>query len=124
MSVQRRVVDKMEYSTFFLVLIFGAVYSDKVSVCFYTNWAQYRQGIAKFLPSDIDVELCSHIYYAFAKINMQTLQIENYEWNDDVMIPEVNALKKQKPSLKTVISVGENNMQKQPAEVFCNKRCS
>ena len=124
MSVQGRVVDKMGYSILFLVLIFGAAYSDKVSVCFYTNWAQYRQGIAKFLPSDIDVELCSHIYYAFAKINMQTLQIENYEWNDDVMIPEVNALKKQKPSLKTVISVGENNMQKQPAEVFCKKRCS
>ena len=124
MSVQGRVVDKMGYSILFLVLIFGAAYSDKVSVCFYTNWAQYRQGIAKFLPSDIDVELCSHIYYAFAKINMQTLQIENYEWNDDVMIPEVNALKKQKPSLKTVISVGENNMQKQPTEVFSNKRCS
>ena len=124
MSVQGRVVDKMEYSVLFLALMFGAAYSDKVSVCFYTNWAQYRQGIAKFLPSDIDVELCSHIYYAFAQINMQTLQIENYEWNDDVMISEVNALKKQKPSLKTVISVGENNMQKQPTEVFSNKRCS
>ena len=41
---------------------------------------------------------------------MQTLKIENYEWNDDVMISEVNALKKQKPSLKTVISVGKNNL--------------
>ena len=110
MSGQGRVLDKMEYSILFLVLIFGTACSEKVSVCFYTNWAQYRQGIAKFLPSDIDVELCSHIYYAFAQINMQTLQIENYEWNDDVMISEVNALKKQKPSLKTVISVGKNNL--------------
>ena len=100
----------MEYFIFFLVLKLGAAYSDKVSVCFYTNWAQYRQGIAKFLPSDIDVELCSHVYYAFAKINIQTLQIANYESNDDDMISKVDALKQQKPSLKTVISVGKSNI--------------
>jgi len=78
----------------------------KVNLCFYTNWSQYRQGIGKFLPENIDVTLCSHINYAFAKINLQTLQIQEYEWNDDQMIGRVDALKQQNPSLKTIISVG------------------
>lgn len=99
-------VTKMQYTRFFVVLIFRVTFGDKVTVCYYTNWSQYKPGITRFLPSDIDVGLCSHIYYAFAKINFQTLHIENYEWNDDIMIAEVNAFKEQKPSLKTVISVG------------------
>ena len=101
-------VTKMQYITFLLVLIFRVTFADKVTICYYTNWSQYQPGITRFLPSDLDVGLCSHIYYAYAKINFQTLQIENNEWNDDVMIAEVNAFKKQKPSLKTVISVGKN----------------
>ena len=93
----------MQYTTFFLVLIFGVTFGDKVAICYYTNWSQYKPEITRFLPSDIDVGLCSHIYYAFAKINFQTLQIKNYDWNDDVMIAEANTFKKQKPSLKTII---------------------
>lgn len=86
----------------------------KISVCFYTNWAQYRNGDGKFLPENIDPSLCTHVNYAFAKINLQTHKVENYEWNDDSMITRVETLKQTKPSLKVIISIGGWNHEKEP----------
>ena len=58
-------------------------------VCYFTNWAQYRAG-AKYTVDDIDVNLCTHIIYSFAKINKTTENIELTEWNDDVNIKKVS----------------------------------
>ena len=37
-------------------------------VCYYDNWVIYRPGDCQFEPSDIDPELCTHIIYAYAKL--------------------------------------------------------
>ena len=50
-------------------------------VCYFTNWSQYRPDIGKFTPNDIDLSLCTHVFYAFAKIEGGVLA--PYEWNDD-----------------------------------------
>ncbi|XP_066278674.1 acidic mammalian chitinase-like [Branchiostoma lanceolatum] len=50
-------------------------------VCYHTNWSQYRPGIGKFYPEDIDPTLCTHIIYSFAK--MTNNQLQPFEWNDD-----------------------------------------
>ena len=50
-------------------------------VCYYTNWAQYRQGRGKFFPENVDPNLCTHGIYSFAKLNGNKLH--PFEWNDD-----------------------------------------
>ena len=81
--------------------------NEYVRVCYYTNWAQYRSGLGKFTPVNIDPFLCTHIAYAFAKIVNNRLEF--YEWNDvqyDNMVGQVMALKNQNPNLKVLLAVG------------------
>jgi chitinase len=79
-------------------------------VCYYTNWSQYRGGGTQFFPENINVNLCSHIIYAFAKIENGILA--PYEWNDDSapgmkgLYERVNDLKFQRPALRTLLAVG------------------
>ena len=75
-----------------------------VRVCYFTNWAQYRDGQAKFMPGDIDPSLCTHINYAFAKI--ENNQIKKFEWNDETLYGNIEGLKSSNPSLKTLLAVG------------------
>ncbi|XP_028732439.1 chitotriosidase-1 [Peromyscus leucopus] len=73
-------------------------------VCYFTNWAQYRPGAARFLPRDVDPNLCSHLIYAFA--GMDNHQLSSAEWNDKLLYQELNGLKKTNPKLKTLLAVG------------------
>ncbi|XP_058056417.1 probable chitinase 10 [Anopheles bellator] len=52
-------------------------------VCYFTNWAWYRQGNGKYLPEDIDPELCTHIVYGFAVLDREGLTIKPHDsWAD------------------------------------------
>ena len=75
-----------------------------IFVCYFTNWAQYRNGQGKFTPEHIDPFMCTHINYAFAELKNGVLS--QYEWNDDSNYAKVIALKKQNPNLKIMLSVG------------------
>ncbi|XP_052231602.1 chitotriosidase-1-like isoform X2 [Dreissena polymorpha] len=78
--------------------------TDYKRVCYYTNWSQYRPGVGRYTPDNIDPRLCTHLMYAFAKVvNNELLTVE---WNDDQMFEKFNALKKINPGLKTLIAVG------------------
>ncbi len=44
-------------------------------VCYFTNWAWYRQGVGKYKPENIDPELCTHINYGFAVLDPNKLVI-------------------------------------------------
>lgn len=41
-------------------------------VCYFTNWAWYRQGGGKYLPEDIDADLCTVIFtnFCFTKLKL------------------------------------------------------
>ncbi|XP_044249663.1 probable chitinase 10 isoform X2 [Drosophila takahashii] len=59
------------------------VSNDFKVVCYFTNWAWYRQGGGKFLPEDIDADLCTHIVYGFAVLSRNNLTIQPHDsWAD------------------------------------------
>lgn len=74
-------------------------------VCYFTNWSQYRPGVGKYMPSNVDPHLCTHIIYAFSIISPSNV-LSTYEWNDDVLYKSLNELKHRNPALKTLLAVG------------------
>ncbi|XP_026224645.1 acidic mammalian chitinase-like isoform X2 [Anabas testudineus] len=74
-------------------------------VCYFTNWSQYRPNVGRYLPSDVDPNLCTHLIYAFSVISSSN-ELTTYEWNDDVLYKSFNELKNRNPSLKTLLAVG------------------
>lgn len=60
--------------------------------CYFTNWAQHRQGLGRFLPSHIDPSLCTHMYYAFANIDLPNRSPSPFEVNDVKPSPSIPPL--------------------------------
>jgi len=60
--------------------------------CYFTNWSQYRPGIGKYTPANVDPFLCTHLLYAFAMINYAN-ELITYEWNDEILYKAFNELK-------------------------------
>ena len=83
-------------------------------ICYYTNWSQYRPEGGKYFPENIDPALCTHIIFAFARLNDSKL--EPFEWNDDDsewskgMYTRMMALKQKNPKLKITLAVGGWNV--------------
>ena len=50
--------------------------ADKKKVlCYFSNWAGLRAGDGRFLPENIEASLCSHVIYAFAKLDEESLAV-------------------------------------------------
>ncbi|XP_075318416.1 acidic mammalian chitinase-like [Odontesthes bonariensis] len=73
--------------------------------CYFTNWSQYRPGLGKYMPQNVDPFLCTTLIYAFSIINNNN-ELVTYEWNDEVLYKSFNALKTKNPHLKTLLAVG------------------
>ncbi|XP_068184124.1 acidic mammalian chitinase-like [Antennarius striatus] len=87
-----------------LLMCLQMVASTKL-VCYFTNWSQYRPGVGKYLPDNVDPNLCTHLIYAFAIITPSN-DLSTYEWNDDVLYGTFNGLKNKNSELKTLLAVG------------------
>jgi len=74
-----------------LCYVIAPVSSSRLG-CYFTNWSQYRNGPGKFIPSNIDPNLCTHLHYAFAGFN-EAYQLVTTQRNDEVRYREFNALK-------------------------------
>ncbi|KAG8229921.1 hypothetical protein J437_LFUL009655 [Ladona fulva] len=76
-------------------------------VCYFTNWAWYRQGAGKYLPENIEPDLCTHIVYGFAVLDYENLIIKAHDsWADfdNKFYERVTAYKKK--GKKVTIALG------------------
>ena len=57
-------------------------HEDRKVVCYYANWAVYRQGDAKFTPQNINPYLCTHLIYAFGGLGKDDSIVPFDEYQD------------------------------------------
>ncbi|XP_030741986.2 oviduct-specific glycoprotein [Echinops telfairi] len=74
-------------------------------VCYLTNWAHRRPGMASIAPKDLDPLLCTHLIFAFASMENNQLVAKTAR-DEAVFYPEFNRLKERNQRLKTLLSVG------------------
>lgn len=56
---------------------------DYKRVCIYPNWSILRDSnMAKIFPEDIPPDLCTHIHFAYANIDVRTLQLVPSQFQD------------------------------------------
>ncbi len=48
---------------------------QKNVVCYFSNWAGLRDGDGTFAPENLDAALCSHVVYAFAALDTESLEM-------------------------------------------------
>ncbi|XP_076074812.1 chitinase-3-like protein 1 [Mytilus galloprovincialis] len=73
-------------------------------ICYFTNWAQYRNNGAKFTPDNINPDLCTHIVYAFARL--EGMKLVFTEYNDEKLYKEFNGKKNKTQGVKTMLAIG------------------
>uniref|UniRef100_A0A2C9LIV6 GH18 domain-containing protein n=1 Tax=Biomphalaria glabrata TaxID=6526 RepID=A0A2C9LIV6_BIOGL len=93
-----------KYFIFFLLgglIIRGAI--SYIRVCYFTNWAQFVPTY-RFLPNRIPTQLCTHVVFAYADI--RATNVTPTEFNDVEMYGRLNRLKRDRPTLRTLLAVG------------------
>ncbi|XP_052068097.1 acidic mammalian chitinase-like [Mytilus californianus] len=97
------------YTFLVFLLPLSTVLGNYKRVCYFTNWAQYRPGTGKYMASDVDPYLCTHVIYAFAKVVGNN--IEPYEWNDinewaKGQFEMIRDVRIKNPALKILLAIG------------------
>ena len=54
-------------------IFMSAIRYSAYRVCYYANWSQFRSPGGRFTPKDIDGSLCSHIIFAYADLDGNSL---------------------------------------------------
>lgn len=106
------------YRYILLLSVVGFVYLTEKPlqrrICYFANWAPYRELDPPLYPDNIDPDICTHIHYAFAKIDPKTLDLvpteeHDMNWTEKTKMPlfiRLYSLKRRNPSLKILLAVG------------------
>jgi len=86
----------------------GDYIEDRKVVCYYANWAVYRQGDAKFTPQNINPYLCTHLIYAFGGLGKDDsiVPFDEYQDIEKGGYGRFAALKTYNKDLKTMLAIG------------------
>ncbi|XP_032672454.1 probable chitinase 2 [Odontomachus brunneus] len=85
---------------------------NKVVVCYVASWAAYRVDNGAFSIGNLRPELCTHLVYAFAGLNVTSWKIRSLDpWADmekDVIgnYRKMTALRQKYPGLKVSLGIG------------------
>uniref|UniRef100_A0AC35FQC0 GH18 domain-containing protein n=1 Tax=Panagrolaimus sp. PS1159 TaxID=55785 RepID=A0AC35FQC0_9BILA len=96
---------------FLLLCFLSTVISDYVRGCYFSDWAHYRPDKGRYEPEMYIPGTCTHIFFAFAKVN-DDFTAGAYDDEDTDSGPNggyykrVNNLKSQQPGLITILSFG------------------
>ncbi|XP_050029822.1 uncharacterized protein [Dermacentor andersoni] len=78
-------------------------------VCYFPAWSFFRGGRGHYTPEDIDPQLCTHVIYAWASLDNDSLHIASADYNADIKYNLYNrtlALKAVNRRLKVLLSLG------------------
>ncbi|KAL5005913.1 hypothetical protein ScPMuIL_017071 [Solemya velum] len=102
-----------------LVIVITSVNGQSFKrVCYFTSWSsKVEKPEARFEITDIDTSLCTHLIYAFAKIDTSNMRLMKYQDDDDSgqfdnkgRFYDFTRLKNQNPDLVTLLSVGGQSL--------------
>ena len=85
---------------------------NKNVVCYFTNWATDRQGDGKYVPENLEssARLCTHIFYAYAKLDPVSLElVSSHKFTDEThqfFDRAVSIAKSANPNVKVLLSIG------------------
>ncbi|RUS78750.1 hypothetical protein EGW08_013501, partial [Elysia chlorotica] len=77
--------------------------------CYYSSFAQTREGPGNFLPEDIDPHLCTHVIFAFVDITADGTDLTPFNRNDQGpggLYNRTLALREKNQALKVLLAVG------------------
>lgn len=78
-------------------------------VCYFGSWAFWRPGDGKTTPDDIDPNVCTHIIYGFASLDMSSYVMKEFDPDVDVQrggYQKFVDLRKKNPHLTALIAIG------------------
>merc|ERR1712106_317938 len=86
----------------------GRYADNRKVVCYYANWAVYRQGNAQFTPQNINPYLCTHLIYAFGGLGKddKIVPFDKYQDIEKGGYGRFAALKTYNRDLKTMLAIG------------------
>ena len=67
-------------------------------LCYITKWSQKRPGSGRFVPEDLNPNLCTHVIYAFA--TLKEYKLAEADDKDEDIYERVVALREKNPDLK------------------------
>lgn len=101
----------LTFAVISVVLFSVAVQSERLKVvCYFTNWSFYREGNGKFLPENVDANLCTHVVYGFAVLDSNSLTIKMQNPSiDNQLYKRVTNLRKKGIKVSIALGGGEDS---------------